>query len=400
MTYIPTDYNTSAGADAFGRTRVSEPFTLFDNSFRYSDNTDKWDTVETNNSGNVAKSFNPTEGVVDLDIGTSSGDQIIRETKKVFPYQPGKSLLIMNTFTLADAQTGLRQRVGYYGASNGIFLEQDDDTIYFVKRNNGSDTRVSQSSWSEDKFDGTGGSGVTLDLTKSQIFWVDIEWLGVGSVRCGFVINGIFYTCHIFHHANLTTSTYMTTACLPIRYEITNTSATDSASQMKQICSSVISEGGFTMKNTTRSAATALGGKQLGLSGTTYPIVSIRLKAGRLDSVVIPAEINCYGEQGTPFKYSLWRGSTITGGTWTNTDSASNIDYNVTGTGISGGVKLLEGIFRGQSTFYKTFFDYDSSFQLTRTISGTTGETFTLAVTGLTNNDEVTASLSWMEHTS
>jgi hypothetical protein len=395
MTYIPEYVN----ADAFGRTRISEPFTLFDNSFRYSDNILKWDTVETNNSGNVAKSFNSAEGVIDLDIGTSAGDQIIRETKKVFPYQPGKSLFILNTFTMGDAQTGLRQRVGYYGANNGIFLEQDDDTIYFVKRNNGTDTRISQSSWSEDKFDGTGGSGVTLDLTKSQIFWVDIEWLGVGSVRCGFVINGTFYTCHIFHHANLTTSTYMTTACLPIRYEITNTTATSSASQMKQICSSVISEGGFTMKNTTRSASSELGGRSLGLAGTAYPIVSIRLREDRLDSVVVPAELNCYGEQSTPFKYSIWRGSTITGGTWTNTDNDSAVDYNISATAISGGLKILEGIFRGQTTFAKTLFDYDSALQLTRTISGTTGETFTLAITGLTNNDEVTASLSWMEHT-
>jgi hypothetical protein len=124
--------------------------------------------------------------------------------------------LILNTFVFNEAKTGLRQRVGYFGANNGIFLEQDGTTVNLVKRSyiSGSvvDTKVAQASWNGDKLNGTGDSGLTLDLTKSQIFWIDVEWLGVGSVRCGFIINGEYYVAHTFHHANVLDSVYMTTA--------------------------------------------------------------------------------------------------------------------------------------------------------------------------------------------
>lgn len=396
MTYIPEYVN----ADAFGRTRTSQPFTLFDSSFRYGDNTDKWDTAETDNSGNSSYTFDSASGIMNLTLGTSSGDQIIRETKRVFAYQPGKSLQILNTMVMNGGKENLRQRVGFFGASNGIFVEQDGIDIYFVKRNNGSDTRVAQANWSEDTFDGTGGSGVTLDLSKSQIFWIDVEWLGVGTVRCGFVVDGVFYTCHKFHHANIITSTYMTTATLPIRYEITNTGATNEASTLKQICSTVISEGGYTMRNITRSAATGLTGKDIANSAVVYPIISIRLKQNRTDAVVIPTEFNMYGIQAAAFKYLLIRGGTLTNANWTTTDSNSNVEYDISATALSGGTRVLEGVFFGQTTFNKELFEYDSTLQLTRNIGATTGNIFTLAARATTNNDDVIANLSWMEHTS
>jgi hypothetical protein len=400
MTYIPVDLNTSSGSDAFGRARVSQPFTLFDSSFRYADNIDKWDTVETDNSGNSSYTFDSNAGLMNLTLGTSSGDQIIRETKRVFAYQPGKSLQILNTFVMNTAKANLRQRVGFFGANNGIFLEQDGTDVYFVKRNNGSDTRVAQTSWSEDTFDGTGGSGVSLDLSKAQIFWMDIEWLGVGTVRCGFVVDGVFYTCHKFHHANSITSTYMTTATLPVRYEITNTAGTGEASTLKQICSTVISEGGYTMRNITRSASTALSGKEITNATVVYPIISIRLRQNRTDAVVIPTEFNMYGIQAAAFKFVLIRGGTLTAASWTTTDSGSNVEYDISATTLTGGTRILEGIFYGQTTFNKELFEYDSTLQLTRNIGATTGNIFTLAARATTNNDDVIANLSWMEHTS
>jgi hypothetical protein len=44
---------------------------------------------------------------------------------------------------------------------------------------------------------------MTLNLAKQfKYFGSDIEWLGVGNVRCGFVINGEFIVCHTFQCAN------------------------------------------------------------------------------------------------------------------------------------------------------------------------------------------------------
>jgi len=203
-------------------------------------------------TGTASAVFNANQGLIDLNVDNTVDSEVVRETTKAFSYQPGKSLLIMNTFVMQPAKTGLRQRVGYYSASNGIYIELANSVLYIVKRSSVSgvlvDTRIAQSSWNNDTLDGTGPSGVTLDISKAQILYMDIEWLGVGCVRVGFVINGEFILCHVFYHANEITSTYITTASLPLRYEIKNTAGTSGNSILKQICSTVISEGGYELR--------------------------------------------------------------------------------------------------------------------------------------------------------
>jgi hypothetical protein len=203
-------YSNSPNIDAFGRLRVSTPFTLFDSSHRFSDN-GLWST-STATSGTAT--FNANQGLMDLDVTAASGSEVIRETNKVFSYQPGKSLLVLNTFVMSPAKTNLKQRVGYYGANNGYYLELNNTTVSFVERSSVSgslvNTSVAQASWNVDKLDGTGPSGITLNLEKAQILFMDLEWLGVGTVRIGFVINGNFYVCHKFHHANVIASTTLT----------------------------------------------------------------------------------------------------------------------------------------------------------------------------------------------
>ena len=169
--------------DAFGRLRVSEPFTLFDSSHRYSDN-NLWSTGTT---GTAAATFSADEGLVNLTVGSANNDEVLRETTKVFAYQPGKSLLVMNTFVMGEAKAGLRQRVGYYGAANGFYIEREGVSTYFVERSSVTgavvNTQVPQAQWNQDTLDGTGPSGITLDLSKSQILYMDIEWLGLGTPR-------------------------------------------------------------------------------------------------------------------------------------------------------------------------------------------------------------------------
>ncbi|MBA4463699.1 MAG: hypothetical protein H2B01_05905, partial [Nitrosopumilaceae archaeon] len=163
--------------DAFGRLRVSNPLTLFDSSHRYRDN-NLWTSLVVGSGSTVG--FVTTQGLVDLTVGIGSTASVQRETTKVFSYQPGKSLLVMNTFVMNTPKTNLRQRVGYFGVDNGIYFEVDGNTFSFVERSivSGivSETRIPQSSWDHDKLDGTGPSGYNLDVTKGQILWTDIEW--------------------------------------------------------------------------------------------------------------------------------------------------------------------------------------------------------------------------------
>lgn len=335
----------SMAIDAFGRQRVSEPLTLFDSSHRYRDN-GLWATSTA--SGGTAV-FSTNEGLVNLNVNTTSGSQVLRETFKVFSYQPGKSLLVFNTFVMAPAQTNLRQRVGYFGTNNGIYLQLNNQTLSFVERSlvTGivTESVVNQSAWNVDTLDGSGPSGVVLDITKAQILFMDIEWLGEGTVRVGFIIDGVFLLCHKFNHANLITSTYITTASLPFRYEITNTGVTTNSSTLKQVCSTAISEGGYELRGAQQSIGTPITTpRTFAVAGTYYPMVGLRLKSTRLDGIAILTAVSILGlGNGKNYAWRIAQSATITGGAWISAGVDSSIEYNLTGTSSAGGRILAQG---------------------------------------------------------
>jgi hypothetical protein len=383
--------------DAFGRIRVSQPFTLFDSSHRYADN----GQFDTSASGSGATTHSADTSTVSLNVTTTSGDEVIRETKRVFSYQPGKSLLILNTFVFDTAKTNLRQRVGFFGANNGIFLEQDGTTVNLVKRSyiTGSvvDTKVAQASWNGDKLDGTGDSGLTLDLTKSQIFWIDVEWLGVGSVRCGFIIDGKYYVVHTFHHANSLASVYMTTATLPIRYEITNTGTVASSSSLKQICSTVLSEGGYEKK------VAPLVARMTGTTtvGTSFePLVTIRLPSDRLDAVVLINKYSATITGNALYEIALIKNATLTGASY-DTSTFSNVDFDITASALSGGNILRSEYVKGTNQAVAQLDvngSYNFGLQLGRTIAGVS-DTFTLAARVTSGSDDIVGTIEFYDLT-
>lgn len=390
--------------DAFGRLRVSNPLTLFDSSHRYEDN-NRWSSLVVGASSTVG--FSTTKGLINMTVGTGSTDSVVRETTKVFSYQPGKSLLILNTFVMEPPKENLRQRVGYFGDDNGLFFEVNGDTAYFVERSlsTGTETRVSQAEWNIDKLDGTGVSGITLDLSKAQILYMDVEWLGLGTVRLGFVIDGKFIHAHSFHHANYITSTYITTASLPLRYEISNVGVTTSSSTLKQVCSSVISEGGYELSGIQQAVGTSITSpKDLpSPAGTYYPVISIRLKSSpnRLDSIVILSALSLMGTGNGPnYNWRLLSSATTTGGTWVSAGNDSSVEYKINGTGVTGGVIKASGFFSStnQSTTSVNI-PRDSLFKFQLERNGLTKTPYELALVCSSNTAgaDVYAALDWEE---
>lgn len=391
--------------DAFGRARVSQPLTLFDSYHRYDPN----GKFDTSNTAGGTYSFNANTAAFSMIVNTSNNAQVIRESKRVFAYQPGKSLQILQTFIMNPAQDGLRQRTGYFDDRNGIFLELNDSTLSFVKRSNSTDTptdnKVSQSEWNYDKLDGTGPSGLTLDITKGQIMFIDIEWLGLGTVRCGFIINGQLIHCHSFHHANVLDGPYMTTACLPIRLEIKNTANTVNASTLKQVCSSVISEGGYELKGRPRSIGTPANTNfNMATAGIWYPIVSIRLKSDQIDSIVIPTNLSFLGEGNTGrIKYGLIAGGTLGGNTtFTSASDDSPVEYNIVANTITGGVVIQQGfvgVTNQSSSIIQLGKDDLFKFQLRRNGLTNTPEILTLVGMAGTAGDDASGTIDWEEVT-
>ena len=397
----PVNVNFYGSAlDAFGRARFSQPYTLFDSQNRYAKN-DLFD--ETTATGGTV-TYTANESTVNLNVTTSSGSEVVRQTYRSFSYQPGKSLLVMNTFAMPAAQANQRVRIGYFGTENGVFLERDGTTVYIVRRTYVSgaavDTRVAQSSWNGDKLDGTGDSGFTLDLTKTQIFWQDFEWLGVGSVRAGFVIDGQVIICHTFQNANSLTSVYMTTAILPVRYEITNTGATASSATLKQICSTVISEGGYEKKVIPLVAR--MTAANTGIGTTFVPLVSIRLASGRTGAVVIPDGYSVLptSASSTTFEVVMVKNPTLTGASWAATDSA-NVERDISATSYTGGTivhsqyVLASNLSTGLTA---NGGEYNWSLQLGATIAGTS-DIYTIAVRTTSGTQTAIGSMSFWDLT-
>lgn len=397
-----TDLNLLAknNFDAFGRLRVSQPLTIFDSQNRYAKDA-QFDEALT---GSGTATFLSDEAAVSLNVTTASGDKVVRQSKRVMPYQPGKSLLVLATFAMDAAQDDLRQRVGYFNADNGVYFEQKDDELAFVIRTSTSGSpsdarRVTQANWNTDKMDGTTSSAITLDVTKTQILFMDFEWLGVGSVRCGFVIDGKFVTAHVFHNANSLSEVYMQTAILPIRYEIEALDTLASAASMKQICSSVMSEGGYsqTAVESVARRTTAL----TSISTTFLPLVSIRLASDSLGAVVIPQQIRVLPTSSGDYEVALIKNGTLTGASY-DTTTFPHVDFDVAATAISGGTIVKSEYAtasRLSSSEASVETGYNFDLQLGTTIGGTS-DVYTLCIRTISSTGAAVGSLAFYDLTS
>jgi hypothetical protein len=389
--------------DAFGRLRVSQPYTLFDSQNRYA--ADNQFDVSTTGTGTTT--FLSNEAAIKMEVTGAGVGSVLRQSYRSFPYQPGKGLLVLATFVMDSSMSlNLTQRVGYYNDSNGVFFQRIDGVYSFVLRSSvtgtPSDTRtVNQSDWNGDKLDGTGASGYTLDPSKAQILWMDFEWLGVGSVRCGFIIDGQYIVCHTFNNANEITNVYMTTAILPVRYEIKTVSSAVAAS-MKAICCSVISEGGFEQTSIDHVARRTT---VLGTIGSTFlPVVSIRLASGRTGAVVLPNRVQVLPTTNQNYEVALIKNPTLTAASWTAVPTDSNVEFDVAATATTGGSIVQTDYVTSTgsggvgNTSAATGYNFD--LQLGATIAGVS-DIYTVAVrtvSGATTGD-VVGSLSFYDLT-
>lgn len=409
----PTDPSTlvrfdGTNTDAFGRLRVSQPYTLFDSQQRFA----LGDLYVSNVASGGSISYIQAQSSANLTVTNTSGSFAARETKWVFLYQPGKSLLTMMSFIMAPISPGnLRQRVGYFGSDNGIYLELSDQ-LYMVKRTNVTGTvdsttfAVPQSLWNYDPMNGNGVSGVALDVTKTQIFWTDIEWLGVGTVRCGFIINGNFYVAHKFNHANYSNTAYMTTACLPLRYEIQSLTASGPAtSNLTEVCSTVISEGGsepaYRLYSNVYSFSKSM------TAGTWYPTVSIQLAPSRLDAIVQLKQVDVAMGSADTVYWALWSNlssSNFTGANFVADGYSQNvlIDRSATAMTTTGGIQVAAGLVSGTNQAAGAAVQQLGKYysQIGRDSFSRTSRIFTLAlysVPGSASTVNATVLLSWNE---
>ena len=386
-----------AGLDAFNRLRVSGAYTQLESMHLYGGaDTEHYYRTEVD-GGTITYLTN--EAAYNLGVTTSATSLARMRTKEYFTYHPGKSQLMLMTFVLGDSQANTVKRVGYFDDDDGIFLIQDGANglgVGIRSSTSGSnvETIIYQSDWNVDKLDGTGKSGITLDVANTQIFVADFQWLGVGTVRFGFEIDGLLYLTHKQDHSNKTKKVYMKSGTLPVTYEICNVSEAPAATNLTQICATVISEGGEQpygeMYATPNSLPITVA------TGVWTPLISVKSNTtfngfvNRGKFLIQSIEAFVDGQQ--PMAYAIYEDANVSATVWESIDANSAIEYSVAAATMNidtGTRRMISFVPQQQRASLEV-----SPKELLKGVANTT---FTLAALGLAGSSTVRAAINLRE---
>jgi len=334
----------SANLDAFSRLRVSNPLILHNAQFTYDLAPIIFEQIVGGTGATIAHDTTNRCALMTFS-STPTGGKAYMQSYEYLPYQPGRSQLAFVTFNMVAAVADTLKFAGYSDGVNGVEFQLNGTTKQFIVYSASSlgNETVIQTNWNLDRLDGTGPSGITLDITKTQIFVIDIQALYVGRVRVGFDIGGTIIYAHEFLHANLALYPYIQSANLPIRCGMTCTGTVSTT--MNFICSAVISEGGtedinvfgYTFETNT-SRVTSTGGTQLLTlrPKTTFNGITNRMRVGYID-----VEVLNLGSTNENIRWDLCVGQAITGGTWADVNTSySSVEVN-TGATLSGSPAII-----------------------------------------------------------
>jgi len=397
---VNIQWQDTGNIDAFGRARVSQVTTQFD-AKQLHDNLRLFIDEETIGTGAAAHST--TEARSQLTTAATS-DVVILQTKQRFNYQSGKSQLVFMTFDNFQAETNITKRIGYFSSStstpftadlDGLFLESDGDVSINIYKSGTLTEQTDQSSWNIDPLDGSGESGITVDWQDSQILIIDFEWLGVGRVRWGLVIDGLIVYFHESNHANSTQGVYMSSPNQPLRWELRQSGA--GSGTFNVICSSVNSEG--SLNKLGKILSENLGTTHVNANSTSnkYALLGLRLQTAKVDTLVDLINYSILSTTSDDQLIEVWLNPTVAGTFTFNSVTNSSVqvakgaaDGSNT---VTGGTLLYSRYITAQDA---TPVNLQSSIRLGMAIDGTLDE-IVITCNPLSNNSDVLASIDWRE---
>lgn len=383
---------------AKNRLKTSPYQTVFFNTFQYGKETDIWDEQVT---GTASAVHNPNTSNITMSVGSAAGDKVVRQTRAVMTYIPGRTSTVLFAIRLEAPVAGVRRRFGIFDDENGAYFEDNGGVYSYVIRSKTSgsvvETRVLRDDWNGDKLDGDGYSQITADPTKQHMIYIEYEWYGAGQVKFAWVIDGESIVSHAFNHANVLNRVWCSTPFLPIRVEIENVTGAAGTHYIYQGSNSIISEGETEKLGTLISQATETTGRTMAAANTYYPILSIRLKSNNLTGIVLPRSLQVATNDNTNIFWRLVRNPTLTGESFINhSDPDSFTQYDLSATAMTGGTNMLNGFtIGGESSL--TNIDDKALLQLGRSNLGTVSDIYTLACASANTNKTALAVLNWIE---
>lgn len=402
MTYLYKDKNEYTSKN---RLKISDYTTDFFNTFQYGKETDVWD--ESTTSGATA-TWNTNTNWVDMAVTGALGSKVVRQTRNVMRYIPGRTGILTYAVRFQTPVTGIRRRIGLFDENNGFYFEDagvlgaDGLPQYnVVVRTSTSgimvENRIPRSQWNGDKLDGTGRSGIVADATKTQMVQFEYEWYGAGQISVGYVIDGYTHIIHTVNHANVVSLPWSSTPFLPIRLEIENLTGVAGTHYLYQGSNSLLSEGQTSKLGIAQNITNPIGGTRMTAANTYYPILSIRLKPGALKGIVLPTFFQAATIDNTNVFYKLIRNATLTGANFVNMpDTNAFTQYDTSATTYTNGVDLDSGfVIGGGGTSIRL--DANTVYQIGRGNMGTTSDTLTLAISSPNTGKDALAAITWIE---
>jgi hypothetical protein len=368
-------------------------------SYQYTKDVDIWDE---STSGTASSTVNTYYGMIEMTVGSTAGDQVIRQTRRVQRYIPGRQNEISMSMIFGEPVAGIRRRYGLFDELNGAYFEDGGDGTYYVvcRRNTASgivEERVARANWNTDQLDGQGPSGIIADATKIHLMVIEYEWYGAGQVVFKFIIDGNPHIVHVFNHANRVEQPWSSPPFLPVRAELTNVSGTAGTHTFYTGSYSVLIEGTVGPLGVESNAATPITGRTLTTANTFYPVLSIRLKSDRLQGVVLPFDIQAATLDNTQIFYRLVLNPVLTGADWQPTSAEGFVEYDVSATAQSNGRVLKTGFIGTYQQGIAVKFDDRTTNQLGRSSMGTVSDILTVEIASVGANKAAFASINWLE---
>lgn len=385
------------------RLRVSDYETVFFNTFQYNKESDVWDE-STANGGTAV--HDPSVSGVDMYVTNTLGSEVIRQTRQVMRYIPGRQSETSFAIRLTPPTAGIRRRFGMFTETDGFYFEDGGDGDYYcVIRSSVSgsvvENRVGRANWNGDKLDGNGPSGFTANPAAQQIIYFEYEWYGAGAVEIKFIINNHPHTIHTFFSANILETVWCKTPFLPIRCEITNTTGGQAAGNyhLYQGSNSCISDGNQGKLGIAESISSPITGRSLGNTTTTFfPVLSIRIDPVNLSAIVLPSSFQAATLDNTSIFYRLIRNATLTNPSWVNSNPGIGfVEYDISATALTGGTIIDTGYIASGNQGLRIDLNPDARFQIGRSSMGTVSDIITVAIVATAANKSGFAALSWTE---
>lgn len=336
---------------SFGEVRIAELTPIIQVSFPYNINTNIV-TPGTTGGGYAAAS----NSLIELGVTTSNSESEIL-SNKIAKYYPGQGTMFRCACFFDPGISGSEQLVGWGDDEDGYFIGYDGDQFGVLRKRGTVNYWTYRENFNLDPLDGSGKSGFNINPHKGNIYQIQIQWLGFGTITFSTETeNGFLVPFHKINYPNNNIETSIINPSLPVRYYIKNTTNTTPLT-LHVGSATVANEGRITVKgygyyysetdtnvNSTERILFSLRNRSLFHGKKNKNTILVRFIEGAND----------HAQQGF---VSIYINTVLSGASWSDIDSNNSIAEIDTSASITTLGQLIGGALLGKTEAKSIYLD-------------------------------------------